>query len=54
MDIVRKPTRRWESALAGAVSGLAIFWEKRGRRVVIAQQLFVRYIIVSHFSRKRD
>ncbi|KAJ7829223.1 hypothetical protein B0H14DRAFT_2810763 [Mycena olivaceomarginata] len=42
MVIVRKRTRRWESALAGAISGLAIFWEKRSRRVVIAQQLFVR------------
>ncbi|KAJ7822258.1 hypothetical protein B0H14DRAFT_2519014 [Mycena olivaceomarginata] len=50
MDIVRKPTRRWESALAGAISGLAIFWEKRGRRVVIAQQLFVRGLQGSYNS----
>ncbi|KAF7344435.1 hypothetical protein MSAN_01924700 [Mycena sanguinolenta] len=43
MILVRKPTRRWMSALAGAISGgLAILWEKRSRRVVIAQQVFVR------------
>ncbi|KAF8205409.1 hypothetical protein K438DRAFT_1579827 [Mycena galopus ATCC 62051] len=43
MALVRKRTRRWHSALAGAVAGsLAILWEKRGRRVVIAQQMFVR------------
>ncbi|KAF8126436.1 hypothetical protein K438DRAFT_1890618 [Mycena galopus ATCC 62051] len=43
MVLVRKPVRRWQSALAGAISGgLAILWEKRSRRVVIAQQVFVR------------
>ncbi|KAJ6495454.1 hypothetical protein C8R45DRAFT_1095086 [Mycena sanguinolenta] len=43
MAIVRKRTRRWHSALAGAIAGsLAILWEKRSRRVVIAQQMFVR------------
>ncbi|KAJ6495387.1 hypothetical protein C8R45DRAFT_987179 [Mycena sanguinolenta] len=43
MILVRKPTRRWMSALAGAISGgLAILWEKRSRRAVIAQQVFVR------------
>ncbi|KAJ7314922.1 hypothetical protein DFH08DRAFT_716104 [Mycena albidolilacea] len=50
MVIVRKRTRRWESALAGAISGLAIFWEKRSRRVVIAQQLFVRGLQGSYNS----
>ncbi|KAJ7867694.1 hypothetical protein B0H14DRAFT_3084106 [Mycena olivaceomarginata] len=50
MIIVRKRTRRWESALAGAISGLAIFWEKRSRRVVIAQQLFVRGLQGSYNS----
>ncbi|KAJ7214719.1 hypothetical protein B0H12DRAFT_1155024 [Mycena haematopus] len=41
--LVRKPTSRWMSALAGAVSGgFAILWEKRSRRAVIAQQVFVR------------
>ncbi|KAJ7126249.1 hypothetical protein C8R44DRAFT_122869 [Mycena epipterygia] len=40
MVLVRKRTRRWHSALAGAVSGgLAILCEKRSRRSVIAQQL---------------
>ncbi|KAJ6608213.1 hypothetical protein B0H10DRAFT_2068601 [Mycena sp. CBHHK59/15] len=43
MVLVRKRTRRWHSALAGAVAGgLAILWEKRSRREVIAQQIFVR------------
>ncbi|KAJ7126265.1 hypothetical protein C8R44DRAFT_781501 [Mycena epipterygia] len=43
MALVRKRTRRWHAALAGAISGgLAILWEKRNRRGVIAQQMFVR------------
>ncbi|KAK7044470.1 WD-repeats-region domain-containing protein [Favolaschia claudopus] len=43
MALVRKRTRRWHAALAGAIAGsLAIMWEKRSRRVVIAQQMFVR------------
>ncbi|KAJ7859259.1 hypothetical protein B0H13DRAFT_2237517 [Mycena leptocephala] len=43
MGLVRKRTRRWHSALAGAIAGgLAILWEKRNRRVIIAQQVFVR------------
>ncbi|KAJ7785369.1 hypothetical protein DFH07DRAFT_8600 [Mycena maculata] len=43
VELVRKRTRRWHSALAGALSGgLAILWEKRGRRTFIAQQVFVR------------
>ncbi|EIW76437.1 hypothetical protein CONPUDRAFT_85000 [Coniophora puteana RWD-64-598 SS2] len=40
---VRKKTRRWHSVLAGAVAGgLAVMFEKRSRRITIAQQLFVR------------
>lgn len=40
---VRKKTRRWYSVAAGALAGgLAILWEKEGRRVGIAQQMFVR------------
>ncbi|KAJ7789985.1 hypothetical protein B0H14DRAFT_2941831 [Mycena olivaceomarginata] len=43
MALVRKRTRRWHSGLAGGIAGaLAILWEKRSRRVVIAQQMFVR------------
>ncbi|KAJ7229186.1 hypothetical protein GGX14DRAFT_417016 [Mycena pura] len=43
MVLVRKRTRRWHSAFAGAISGgLAIMWEKRSRRTDIAQQVFVR------------
>lgn len=45
MVLVRKRTRRWHSALAGAIAGsLAILWEKRNRRGVIGQQMFVRYV----------
>lgn len=42
---LRKRTRRWHAALAGALaSGMAIMWEKRSRRGIIAQQLFVRFV----------
>lgn len=44
LALIRKKTRKWHAALAGALAGgLAIMLEKRGRRGVIAQQLFVRY-----------
>ena len=44
---VRKKTRRWHSVLAGAIAGvIAISFEKRSRRNVIAQQLFVRYVSI--------
>ncbi|KAI8989851.1 hypothetical protein BD414DRAFT_536221 [Trametes punicea] len=40
---VRKRTRWWYSAFAGALSGaIAITFEKRSRRAGIAQQMFVR------------
>ena len=40
---VRKRTRWWYSAFAGAAAGgLAILCEKRSRRAGIAQQMFVR------------
>ncbi|KAJ7037997.1 hypothetical protein C8F04DRAFT_1035202 [Mycena alexandri] len=43
MVLVRKRTRRWHSALAGAISGgLAVLWEKRNRQTFLAQQIFVR------------
>jgi len=43
--LVRKQTQRWHAALAGAIAGgLAIMWETRRRRGVIAQQMFVRYV----------
>ncbi|KAF8956690.1 hypothetical protein BDZ97DRAFT_1850035 [Flammula alnicola] len=54
--LVRKQTRRWHAALAGAVAGgLAIIWEKRNRRGVIAQQMFVRGLQGSYnaFTTKR-
>ncbi|EGN94945.1 hypothetical protein SERLA73DRAFT_187212 [Serpula lacrymans var. lacrymans S7.3] len=53
---VHKKTRRWHSLLAGAVAGgLAVMFEKRSRRIVIAQQLFVRGLQGSYnaFSSKR-
>ena len=40
---VRKRTRRWYAVFAGAVAGaIAITFEKRNRRLGIAQQMFVR------------
>lgn len=40
---VRKKTRRWHAALAGAIAGsIAVMFEKRSRRIAIAQQMFVR------------
>ncbi|KAG6887779.1 hypothetical protein C0995_012802 [Termitomyces sp. Mi166 len=55
--LIRKKTRRWHAALAGAIAGgLAILWEKRGRRGVIAQQLFVRGLQGSYnaYTTKRN
>jgi hypothetical protein len=34
---------RWHAAAAGALAGLSILWEKKSRRMMISQQLFVRY-----------
>ncbi len=45
---MRKKTRRWHSVLAGAVAGaVAVAFEKRSRQTVIAQQLFVRYVLLT-------
>ncbi|PPR04651.1 hypothetical protein CVT24_011869 [Panaeolus cyanescens] len=54
--LIRKQTRRWHAALAGAVAGgLAIIWENRSRRGVIGQQMFVRGLQGSYnaFTTKR-
>jgi len=41
---IHKNTHRWHAIAAGAIAGgLAVMFEKRSRRTVIAQQLFVRY-----------
>ncbi|KAF9441977.1 hypothetical protein P691DRAFT_711032 [Macrolepiota fuliginosa MF-IS2] len=49
--LIRKRTRRWHAALAGAIAGgLAIIWEKRSRRGLIAQQFFVRGLQGSYNS----
>ena len=43
--LVRKRTRSWHAALAGSIAGgLAILCEKRNRRGVLAQQMFVRCV----------
>lgn len=48
---VRKKTRRWHSVLAGAVAGaVAVSFEKRSRQAVIAQQLFVRCVLLAPLS----
>jgi hypothetical protein len=54
--LVRKKTRKWHAALAGAIAGgLAIMFEKKSRRSVVGQQMFVRYVITSwSFIHKTD
>jgi hypothetical protein len=48
---VRKKTRRWQSIFAGSVAGaMAIMFEKKENRTGIAQQLFVRYVVVTGLS----
>jgi len=48
---VRKKTRRWHSVLAGAVAGaVAISFEKRSRRRIFGQQLFVRCVSFASLS----
>lgn len=44
---VRKPVARWHALVAGGVAGLAVAFETPGRRLTIAQQLFVRYVLYS-------
>ncbi|KAG9098576.1 hypothetical protein FRC06_006198 [Ceratobasidium sp. 370] len=39
---VRKPVARWHALVAGGLAGLAVAFETEGRRLTIAQQLFVR------------
>ena len=40
---VRRTARRWHSVIAGAVAGgIGLLFERKGRRLTIAQQLFVR------------
>jgi hypothetical protein len=42
---VRKRTKRWHAIVAGAIAGgLGLLFEKKRRRVSIAQQLFVRLV----------
>ncbi|KAG5642687.1 hypothetical protein DXG03_002345 [Asterophora parasitica] len=57
LALIRKKTRRWHAAFAGFIAGgLAIMWEKRGRRGVIAQQMFVRGLQGSYnaYTTKRN
>lgn len=35
---------RWHAVVAGAIAGLSVLWEKKSRRITIAQQLFVRQV----------
>ncbi|KAF5354601.1 hypothetical protein D9758_011180 [Tetrapyrgos nigripes] len=49
--LIRKRTQRWHAAFAGAIAGgLGVLWEKKSRRVTIAQQLFVRGLQGSYNS----
>lgn len=44
INYLRLGGARWHAVLAGALAGLGVMWEKKERRVTIAQQLFVRYV----------
>ena len=42
---VHRVSRRWHSVIAGAVAGgIGVLFEKKSRRLTIAQQLFVRCV----------
>lgn len=41
---------RWHAAFAGAVAGLSVLFEKKSRRITVAQQLFVRYVLLPALS----
>jgi hypothetical protein len=46
-QFVRKQTKRWHAAIAGFISGgVAVSFEAKARRLAIAQQLFVRYVVL--------
>jgi hypothetical protein len=50
---LRQKSTRWHSIVAGAVAGgVAISFERLSRRKIIAQQLFVRRVILHHVLRK--
>ncbi|GJJ06876.1 hypothetical protein Clacol_001072 [Clathrus columnatus] len=53
---VRKRTKRWHAVFAGSIASLGLLFEKKGRRVAIAQQLFVRGLQGSYneFSTKHN
>lgn len=38
----RLDSARWHAVVAGAIAGLSVLWEKKSRRITIAQQVFVR------------
>jgi hypothetical protein len=41
----RLDSARWHAVVAGAIAGLSVLWEKKTRRITIAQQVFVRCVI---------
>ncbi|KAH7887306.1 hypothetical protein F5I97DRAFT_1925753 [Phlebopus sp. FC_14] len=48
---VRKRTRPWHAVMAGAIAGgVSVMFEKRSRRITIAQQMFVRGLQGSYNS----
>lgn len=38
----RLESARWHAIIAGAIAGFSVLWEKKTRRITIAQQVFVR------------
>ncbi|SRR5258708_4701973 len=41
----RLESARWHALLAGGLAGLSVLWEKKSRRITIAQQSFVRFVL---------
>src|ERR1700754_3214029 len=46
-QFLRKQSKRWHAALSGFIAGgIAVSFEAKSRRLVIGQQLFVRYTTI--------
>lgn len=51
---LRKHSKRWHAAFAGFVAGgIGVSFESKSRRLVIGQQLFVRFVALDVFARER-
>lgn len=54
-QFLRKKTKRWHAVLAGLIAGgVGVSFEARSRRLVIAQQMFVRGLQGGYRAYTRD